>query len=119
MGRKKAAVNVDIRPWLSAKQDCKEGRFIQVGNSLLFSKAAQSLSAGSFRLYLCMAMESGGRSEFSFPNSAAKKYGFAETSFNRYTKELREKGFIIVTECGRITRTPNIYRFSFSWKGLN
>lgn len=50
-----------IKPWLSARLDCKEGRFIQVGNSLLLSKEFQALTAGARFLYLCMTMESGGR----------------------------------------------------------
>ena len=35
--RRRAGGNNNINPWLSARMDCKEGRFIQVGNSLLLS----------------------------------------------------------------------------------
>ena len=35
MGRRKAAEKCTILPWLSRKSDNSEGRFIQVGNSLL------------------------------------------------------------------------------------
>ena len=53
-----------IKPWLSARLDCKEGRFVQVGNSLLLSKEFQALTAGARFLYLCMTMESAGKREF-------------------------------------------------------
>ena len=43
-----------IKPWLSARLDCKEGRFVQVGNSLLLSKEFQALTAGARFLYLCI-----------------------------------------------------------------
>ena len=62
-----------MRPWLSANVDCKDGRFIQVGNSFLLSKRVQALSAGARITYLCMAMESGGKPTFEFPKAAAEK----------------------------------------------
>ena len=62
-----------ILPWLSARADNTEKRFIQPGNSLLLSPAFQSLSPGSRYLYLCMAMESGGRRRFLFPLAAGRR----------------------------------------------
>ena len=53
-----------IVPWLSARPDNREKRFIQVGDSLLFSDAFQELRVGAKHLYLCMAMESGGKRDF-------------------------------------------------------
>ena len=116
MPRRKAAKNCDIKPWLSARADCLEGRFIQLGNSLLLSDAFQQLSSGAQMLYLCMALEAGGRREYSFPLASAKKYGIAPRSFRRYASELIACGFV---ECssGWNTRTLNEYSFSFSWKG--
>ena len=67
MGRRKTAGRCNIRPWLSAKADCKEGRFIQIGNSLLLSEQFGKLKAGARDLYFRMAMESGGEREFTFP----------------------------------------------------
>ncbi len=61
-----------IVPPLSANVDNKEKRFIQVGNSLLLSKQFHALSTGSRFLYLCMAMESGGRKDFILPQKDAK-----------------------------------------------
>lgn len=102
-------------PWLSARPDCKEGRFVQVGNSLLLSSCFQELSAGARFLYLCMAMESGGKRDFTFPLSSAKKYGIAKNSFSRYIKELSDSGFISVHSMANL-RQPNEYSFSFVWK---
>ena len=104
-----------IKPWLSARADCKEGRFIQCGNSLLLSKEFQSLTAGAQMMYLCMALESGGRMDFKFPQMAAKKYGFAPASMRRYIKELEQKNFITVQSMANV-RQPNEYRFSLVWK---
>ena len=104
-----------IPSWLSANADCKEGRFIQVGNSLLLSKKFQKISQGARLLYFAMAMESAGKIEFVFPLKQATKHGFKEMSFRRYIKELTDSGFITVTS-GANTREPNIYKFSFEWK---
>lgn len=117
LARRKAAQNIPIVPWLSAKPDCKEGRFIQIGNSLLLSKAFQQLTAGAQLAYLCMSMESGGKMEFMFPRSVGPKYGMSTASVPRYIKELSDAGFIAVEESGRTTRTPSKYRFSSAWKG--
>lgn len=113
MARHKA--NFTLSPWLSARADNKEKRFIQVGDSLLFSKAYQSLSSGAVRLYFAMAMEASGKIEFQFPLSVAKKHGFSQASFRRYITELEKSKFITINS-GRTTREPNIYRFSFLWK---
>ena len=115
MGRRKAAQNCTVLPWVSARADCKEGRFLQIGNSLLLSEAFQALSAGARGLYLCMALEAGGRRGFTFPLAAAKKYGFSATSFRRYVDELEAASFI-VKHSGANVRQPNDYEFTFGWK---
>ena len=115
MARHKAAVNCDIRPWLSARADNREGRFLQIGNSLLLSDRYQALSAGAKSLYLAMAMESGGRKYFVFPQSAAHKYGMPDTSFWRYVAELEKAGFI-ERQSNKNTRTANDYCFCLRWK---
>ena len=106
-----------IKPWLSARADCKEGRFIQCGNSLLLSEEFQALTAGARFLYLCMTMESAGKRDFLFPLSAAKKYGIAKNSLTRQISELKEAGFIHVQSMANL-RQPNEYSFSFEWKGI-
>lgn len=105
-------------PWLSAKADCREGRFLQIGNSFFLSKGTQNLSTGARCLFLTMALESGGKRSFVFPRATALKYGFSESSFLRYVKELVAARFIEVVSCGRFARLPNEYRFSFGWKGI-
>ena len=67
-----------LKGWLSALPDCRDRRFIQIGNSLMLSKDFQKLSTGARWLYAAMSMESGGRREFIFPLSAAKKYGMSD-----------------------------------------
>ena len=103
--------------WMSARADCKELRFIQCGNSLLLSKEFQSLSAGARFMYLCMAMESAGRREFTFPQKAAKKYGIPPASMRRYIDELVARGYIEKQSMANL-RQPNEYRFSMAWKGV-
>ena len=103
MSRKKSGAG--IVGWLSARADCKEGRFIQVENSLLLSQQYQDLTA----------MESGGKREFVFPLSTAKKYGIAKNSLWRNIVELQNAGFINIQSSASI-RQPNLYSFSFEWK---
>ncbi len=51
----KAAQDCEIKYLLSAQPGkVQEGRFIQVVNSLFFSKAFQGLTSGARWLYLCM-----------------------------------------------------------------
>lgn len=116
MSRRKAAQNVEIKPWLSARANCREGRFIQVGNSLLLNRKFQELTQGARFTYQCMAMESGGRVNFTFQKSSAAKYGITESTLSRHIKELTSSGFIEIEESGRYTRTPNRYKFSFRWR---
>lgn len=112
MSRKKRA---PLKPWLSATADCYDGRFIQVGRSLLQSAEFQMLSAGARMLYLCLCVESGGKRDFQFPLSVAKKYGIANVSLRRQIDELTERGFITVTS-GANARAPNLYSFSHEWR---
>lgn len=117
MPKHKAAKNADIRPWLSARCDCKEGRFIQLGNSLLLSKEYQALSSGARHMYACMTMESGGKKTYEFSkNRTGAKYGIPGTSFDRHVKELKEKRFILCIEDNHTIRQPNLYEFCLDWK---
>lgn len=116
MGRPKAAVNCNILPWLSARADGKEKRFLQIGNSLLLSDKMKDLGQGARYLYICMAMEAGGKREFTFPAQSAKKYGIHPNSFDRYKAELINAGLIRLKESGRLTREKNIYEFRTDWQ---
>lgn len=115
MEETKSKVRSTLVPWLSARESCKEGRFIQVGNSLLLSKEFQGLNSGAQITYLAMCMESSGNRDFIFPRGAAKKYGICGSSFCRYVDELVDKGFV-KRESGKKQRKPNRYSFSFGWK---
>ena len=116
MGRKKAAVNCKILPWLSGRSDCREGRYLQIGNSLLLSEQMKNLNYGARYLYLCMGMESGGCREFEFPVSSAKKYGIPRNSFDRHKSELISAGLVDLKASGRTTRENNIYSFRTDWQ---
>lgn len=115
MGRRKHAENCAVPAWASARIDSREKRFVMLGNSLFFDCAFQSLSAGAKHLYFAMCLECAGRRSFIFPHGAAKKYGIAPRSFDRYSKELVKAGFLSLSS-GQNTRTPNIFCFEFGWK---
>lgn len=104
-----------LLPWMSAKPDGKERRFLQVGNSLLLSKRFQALGTGPRMLYLCMAMESGGRRAFRLPRQAAGKYGIPSSSLRRYVRQLAAAGFLTVRS-NRNLRIPNDYAFCTDWR---
>ncbi len=118
MSARRKKTGATLQPWLSAKVDCEEKRFVQIGNSLLLSPQFQSLSAGARCCYLCMAMEAGPRREFRLPKSAAKKYGIPHSSLCRYIRELEAGGWIEVYSMKRL-RKPNEYRFVLAWKGVH
>lgn len=101
--------------WMSAKRDCREARFVQIGNSLLFHEKFRSLSAGAFKLYICCAMEAAGSINFQIPASKAEQYGIPPRSLARYIKELEGAGFIQTDHSGKSTRTANDYSFCFRW----
>ena len=118
MPKHRAAKNVPLKAWLSANADCRDGRFIQIGNSLLLSKSFQSLTASSQLAYLALCMEAGGRSTVKLSHSGAKKYGLSSTTFDRCMKQLREKGFVdMLEDDNRAQFATNVYRFSSRWKG--
>ena len=109
MPRHKSARNCSIPDWMSARPDNSEGRFIQVGNSLLLSRKFGELKASSQILYICMAMEAGGKREFTFPESAAKKYHFSTATFRRSLAELIEHDVLQYTSMEReIGKTPQL-----------
>lgn len=116
MPRRKAAEHCKILPWLSARIDGKEKRFLQIGNSLLLSEQMKSLGTGARYLYLCMAMEAGGNREFVFPEASAKKYGIARNSFDRFKSQLLAAGLIRLKDSGRTTREKNVYEFRVDWQ---
>lgn len=107
-----------LLPWLSARPDGKEGRFLQIGNSLLLDRRFQDLSAGARWLYLCLAMEAGGKRSVSFSRGVtAKKYGIPKNNFTRHCLELENSGFIQRIENGDFLQfAPAAYEFALEWK---
>lgn len=109
--------NKRLLPWLSANCDNKEGRFIQLGNSLMLNKRYQKLTPGARLFYQCLCMESGGQKTVKFTRGNAKKYGISKSSYDRHTKELMDNGFLeqVMSE-DRLQFAPNVFCFSLSWK---
>lgn len=105
-----------LMPWLSAKPDNKEGRFTQIGNSLLLSPAFKGLSIGARYLYICASDESAGKNKFTFPAKTMKKFGITRSSGVRYIDELENAGLIKCVYRGKAQMKPNEYEFDFSWK---
>lgn len=124
MARRKAAENCLLLPWQTAKKDCREKRFTQLGNTILLTRKDSNgketneflnLSCGERFLYLCMVMEAGGKRTFTFPLSAARKYGYSNSSFRKQLETLVEKRFI-ERASGKNTREANVYTFCSDWK---
>lgn len=97
--------------------------------SMLLSDAWRALTAQQQRLYLyCKAQfyaekKKPGNDSLCFTMNQSKWYGLYNIyeksnakGFYRDMTALIEKGFIICVECGAITRTKSIYRFSSMWQ---
>ena len=66
-----------------------------------------------------MTIEAGGKREFIFTHSAAKKYGVSPSSYDRFLKELKDGGFVEKIEHEDLAQyAPGKYRFSYRWKGI-
>lgn len=116
-GRHKAAQNVKILPWLSGRRDCKEGRFLQVGNSLLLSETFGELSGNAVKTYFALCMEAGGKQTVSFPRARAPAYGISTATFTRAIQELTEAGLISHDfDDNKYRYQANVYRFKVDWK---
>ena len=111
--------NGQLLPWLSARLDCKEKRFLQIGNSLLVGENSpfKQLTSGAQILYFCMAMESGGKRDVAFSRSTAAKYGLNKNSFSRALAELERNEFIqYAPDLSTGPFKPAVYRFIYTWK---
>ena len=104
-----------LSPWVTAKPDGMEKRFIQIGDTLVYHPAWLALSAGAKVLYLYMCMESGGKNEFIIPQRVYGRFTDGK-AFRRAKKVLIDAGFIEIAHNGANTRTENIYRFCYGWK---
>ncbi len=118
MPRRKVAKNIELKPWLSGNRDSRDGRFIQIGNSLLLSKTFNKLSGNAIKTYFALCMESGGKPTASLSRaSAEKKYGINEATFERSIKALIAAGFIACDFDDNPHKfKANVYRFQMGWK---
>lgn len=117
MGRHKAAKSVELKPWLSGNRECRDGRFIQVGNSLLLSEPFKKLPGNTVKTYLALCMESGGRPTVTLSHAGAAKYGIDDATFDRAISKLKEAGFISCDFDDNPYRyKANVYRFISNWK---
>jgi len=103
-------------PWATGLQNGKcDGRFLQIGNSLLFADQVKQLPGEALRLYMAMMNEAAGHKQFEFTQARAKQYGMSTTAFHKNVKLLEQRKFIKI-DSGWNTRTPNRYEFIFDWK---
>ena len=110
-GRHRNARNCIIVPWLSARKDNREGRFIQVGHSLLLSPEYQALTGTAKHLLLTMALESGGHSTVVYTHGTARKYGIPGSSYDRAINDLRAAGMVeLLGEPPLPQYKPNCYK---------
>lgn len=109
--RRRNARNCTILPWLSARKDNKEGRFLQIGNSMLLNPAYQSLTGTAKHLLLTMALESGGHSTVVYTHGTARKYGIPGSSYDRAINDLRAAGMVeLLGEPPLPQYKPNCYK---------
>lgn len=104
-----------IKRWLTASANQKEGRFIQVGDTLVHNKRFISLTVGARYFYLLAAMEAAGERNFQFPASRMEALGIPVRTGRRHLQELEAAGFIEIIRSGKNTRTENDYQFCFRW----
>lgn len=117
MPRHKAAKISPLRPWLSGNKDCRDGRFIQVGNSLLLDDAYNKLDGNVHKTYYALCMESGGKPTVKLSRAGARKYGLSPATFARSIKTLKKEGFISCDfEDNPHRYETNVYRFKIGWK---
>lgn len=114
MARKKY---VPLKFWQTAtKGDEKEKQYIRFGNTLLDHPQFCQLSIQGKAVYIYMVRAAGVNQEFTFPYSFYKNRGLSKTTVQKAIKELEKAGFIRVKENGKLTRTPNVYQFTWDWK---
>ena len=105
MGHRKTGQR-DFLPWLTVNPSGShenEKRFLMIPANMLFANNSTGFSfpkvrTSSYKLYLCMAIESGGKRIFEFSHTDAKKYGFNLNTFDSCVRELIDKNTIEVID---------------------
>ena len=116
MGRRKAAENCTILPWVSAKADNKEKKFLQIGVTLFENEAFQSLTPPQKIVYLAMCLDAGGSREFTFSKERFSHFGIPPSTARDAIEVLIQKGFITREFSGKLAHTKSLFRFSLDWK---
>ena len=119
MPKKSKAARKEMRPWVSANQNCIEKCFAMMGQSLFLSPRFQKLSYSARSLYACLVLECRGYRDFKFPQAKMIQYGFPPRTARRAIAELIKAGFIEKTLSGKNLRKPNHYSFSLRWRGVS
>ena len=101
--------------WMSAKEDLRELRFIQLGNSLMLHPTTMDLNHTSYRVLTYMFLESKGKREFTFPKSKWRRF-ISPDGFQKAKKQLIKLGFIEEIENNAHRKKANVYRFKSEWK---
>lgn len=115
MGRVKKG-GYTVSPWLSARTDCREPRYIQAGVTLFEHPAFQELTPAQRLLYLAMCLDAGGKRKFTFSKARFTHYGVSNATARTAIDALIDAGFITRLYSGRTTREPSAYAFSDQWK---
>lgn len=115
-----------FREFESSRQD---GRFVKIAWDMMQSKAWSDLTVSQRGLYLMMKAEylpeksnkgvllPANDKNILFPSSKWKPlYKGNQRKWQEDRQSLIDHGFIRIAECGRTTRTPNVYELSEDWK---
>ena len=106
---------VPLAPWETKNANGIEKRYIRLGDTLLCSAAARSLSPSAFKALIYMKIEAAGKKNFQFP--CHKYIDFvSKPTFYKALKELEEVGFIDIISRNKNLRIPNEYAFSTRWQ---
>ena len=112
MARKRRKLN----QWETGKPEEIGEHFGRVSKSLLRHPSFIALGFSARLLYLCMVEACAGKPEFTFTAADYKACGVPKNTFLRAKKELIDGGFIRVICCGKTTRQPSKYAFSYEWQ---
>lgn len=117
----------------------KSDRFGTVWDSMLKSKAWQSLTCGDKYFYIMCRVQSQSEDgkrclymhgakfgitynhnkDFVFPREHLLNYGFDNRNSTKSFKRLAAAGFIEYKECNKPRQMVNVYSFSDKWKHIN
>ena len=95
------------------KKGYKE-RYVSIAETMILHENFISLSSSAKTLYLYMKYWACGKEEITYASSLAEKY-MTKPTFRKARDELVNKGFLKYVECGKFSRTPNIYKFISDW----